>query len=214
MRWQSLGEDLEGTVGPLLEDRYYRFEYMRMWWPSWNYYNLNADRMAGASGPLNFSPDNVQGAAIRRGLFDIWWSRDYTRYGEAVGDDYSLDTWDPGERLLFYVRKDIASQVWNLGLGEGTAANPLTQTTANLCTDNWQQRYADYALVDAAAAHEPQPSGRRGGRMTGPSLLRKSSRTGGRVRSNGSMQVHSTGGWYIQPSAGCQWYKWKLRHRV
>jgi hypothetical protein len=59
-----------------------------------------------------------------------------------------MDTWDPGERLLFYVRKDIAAQVWNLGLGDGTAMNGMTEATINMCTDNWQQRYADYALVD------------------------------------------------------------------
>lgn len=145
-----ISEDLEGTVGPLLEDRYYRFEYMRMWWPSWNYYNLNADRMAGASGPLNFSPENVQGAQFRRGLFDIWWSRDYTRYGEATGDNITMETWDPGERLLFYVRKDVASQVWNLGLGEGTATTAMSEVNVSLCTDNWQQRYADYALIDSS----------------------------------------------------------------
>jgi sugar lactone lactonase YvrE len=137
-----ISEDLEGRIGPLLEDRYFRFEYMRMWWPSWNYYNLNATRAANA---LDFSPSNTQAAQIRHGIWDIWWARDYTRYGEATGEDYSPENWNPGEHLLFYVRKDIASQVWNLGLGDGTALNPLDTVAANMCTDNWQQRYADIA---------------------------------------------------------------------
>jgi uncharacterized protein (TIGR03663 family) len=140
-----ISEDLEGTVGPLLEDRYYRFEYMRMWWPSWNYYNLNATRAANA---LDFAPANTQAAQVRHGIWDIWWARDYTRYGEATGSNISVDTWDPGERLLFYVRKDVASQVWNLGLGEGTAISSISEINVSLCTDNWQQRYADYALID------------------------------------------------------------------
>src|SRR5690606_9270441 len=119
-----ISEDLEGTVGPLLEDRYYRFEYMRMWWPSWNYYNLNATRAANA---LDLSPTNTQAAQIRHGIWDIWWARDYTRYGEATGDNVSIESWDPGEHLLFYVRKDVASQVWNLGLGEGTVVTSVDE---------------------------------------------------------------------------------------
>lgn len=141
-----ISEDLEARIGPLLEDRYYRFEYMRMWWPSWNYYNLNATRAANA---LDFSPENTQAAQVRHGIWDIWWARDYTRYGEATGEDYSPENWNPGEHLLFYVRKDIASQVWNLGLGDGTALNSLDTISANICTDNWQQRYADVVFGGA-----------------------------------------------------------------
>lgn len=141
-----ISEDLESTIGPLLEDNYYRFEYMRMWWPSWNYYNLNAQRAANA---LDFSSENTQAAQIRWGIWDIWWARDYTRYGEATGENYSPENWNPGEHLIFYVRKDIAAQVWNLGLGEGSAVN-TTQTTVNMCTENWQQRYADYVFTDSS----------------------------------------------------------------
>ncbi|MFQ3566490.1 MAG: flippase activity-associated protein Agl23 [Aggregatilineales bacterium] len=132
-------EDIRARVEPLLEDRYYRFDYMRMWWPSWNYYNLNAQRVTNA---LDFSPANRQASEIRHGMFDIWWARDYTRYGAATGEDYSLRNWTPGERMYFYVRKDIAAQVWNLGVGEGTVMNPLENITANLCTENWQPHAA------------------------------------------------------------------------
>lgn len=130
--------DIQARVEPLLEDRYYRFEYMRMWWPSWNYFNLNAQRAANA---LDFSAENTQAAEIRRGIWDIWWSRDYTRYGAAIGEDYSVENWNPGERLYFYVRRDIAQQVWNLGVGGGVAlsGDPLGASAANasVCSDNW-----------------------------------------------------------------------------
>jgi uncharacterized protein (TIGR03663 family) len=131
--------DIRARVEPLLGDRYYRFEYMRMWWPSWNYFNLNAQRAANA---LDFSPSNTQAAEIRRGIWDIFWARDYTRYGQAVGEDYSVENWNPGERLYFYVRRDIAQQVWNLGVGGGEALVGLTPEQAiaavtNACTENW-----------------------------------------------------------------------------
>lgn len=140
-------EDIRSRVEPLLEDRYYRFEYMRMWWPSWNYFNLNATRVANA---LDFSPSNTQAAEIRHGIWDIFWARDYSRYGRAVGEDYSPQNWNPGERLYFYVRKDIAAQVWNLGVGEGMALNPLDTAalqTVNVCTENWQPRRAQFSFT-------------------------------------------------------------------
>lgn len=131
--------DIRSRVEPLLEDRYYRFEYMRMWWPSWNYFNLNAQRAANA---LDFSPTNTQAAEIRRGIWDIFWSRDYARYGQAVGEDFSVENWNPGERLYFYVRRDIAQQVWNLGVGggealTGTTPEQVTVAATSVCTENW-----------------------------------------------------------------------------
>ncbi len=131
--------DIRSRVEPLLEDRYYRFEYMRMWWPMQDYFNLTTQRVLNA---FDFNPANTQASEIRRGMFDIWWSRDYTRYGEAVGTDFSLQNWPVSERLYFYVRKDIAAQVWNFGMGDGTALT-TELTEVNVCTSNWQQRFAD-----------------------------------------------------------------------
>jgi sugar lactone lactonase YvrE len=143
--------DIRARVEPLLEDRYYRFEYIRMWWPMQDYFNLTPQRVMNAFDP---TPTNTQASEIRRGLFDIWWSRDYTRYGEAVGGDYSLRNWPVSERLYFYVRKDIAAQVWNLGVGDGTALAAAADTaTANVCTSNWQQRYADVVYSQMPLNH-------------------------------------------------------------
>ncbi len=141
-------QDMRSSVEPLLENNYYRFEYMRMWWPSWNYYNLNTGRILEILGISTVDPNidpNAEivaaqrGASIRRGIWDIWWARDYTQYGLAMGENYSVDNWTPSERLYFYVRKDVAAQIWNLGVGSGSALNPLENQTANICIDNWQQ---------------------------------------------------------------------------
>jgi uncharacterized protein (TIGR03663 family) len=147
--------DIRSRVEPLLEDRYVRFEYMRMWWPMQDYFNLTAPRVLNA---FDFSPQNIQAAEIRRGMFDIWWSRDYDRYGEAVGGDYSLQNWPVSEKLYFYVRKDVAAQIWSLGVGDG---QPLTTALepVNVCTSNWQQLYAD-RIFDTSAFPE--------GRLTSP----------------------------------------------
>ena len=38
-------------------------------------------------------------AQLRQGLLDIWWSRDYTAYGQATGGDFSLTNWPVSETM-------------------------------------------------------------------------------------------------------------------
>ncbi len=130
-----VGSGHRGDVEPILEDRYVRFDHMRMWWPMQEYFNLTPERILNA---LDFSPDNHQASRIRRGIFDIWWNRDYDRYGEATGKDFSLNNWPVSDRMHVYVRKDFASQIWEYGVGEGEVKSNLP-TEVNLCTANWQQ---------------------------------------------------------------------------
>ncbi len=130
-----VGEKNRAAVEPLLEDRYYHFSYIRLWWPMQDYFNLTPDRLAGL---FDFSPDDPQAAQLRQGLFQIWWSRDYTIYGQAVGRNYDVTSWPVSDRMHFYVRKDVAAQIWDLGIGEGTVENPLDNQVVNVCNSNWK----------------------------------------------------------------------------
>jgi len=130
-----VGEANRAAVEPLLEDRYYHFQYIRLWWPMQDYFNLTAERL---SRVFDFSPENVKSAQLRKGLWDIWWSRDYQTYGEAVGRDFDITQWPVADRMHLYVRKDVAAQIWSLGVGEGTVQNPLDVIEANVCNANWQ----------------------------------------------------------------------------
>ncbi|MDX2163110.1 MAG: TIGR03663 family protein [bacterium] len=138
--------DIRSRVEPLLEDRYYRFEYQRMWWPDQEYFYLDAPRVLNAfnlSGTaLTDLGQTAESAQIRQGIWDIWWSRDYTQYGIAAGrgdTHYSYSNWPVAERMYFYVRKDIAAQVWDMGTGGTTALNTLADASApSVCTTNYQ----------------------------------------------------------------------------
>ena len=130
-----VGSAHRGDVEPILEDRFVRYDHMRMWWPMQEYFNLNPQRILNA---LDFSPENQQAANIRRGIFDIWWNRDYDRYGQATGKDFSLANWPVSDRMHVYVRKDFASQIWEYGVGEGEVKSDLP-SEVNQCTANWQQ---------------------------------------------------------------------------
>ncbi|MCJ7624721.1 MAG: NHL repeat-containing protein, partial [Anaerolineaceae bacterium] len=100
------GNDTFGKLEPIVRDNFVQFEYMRLWWPNQDYFNLTWKRIWDAvSNPL-----------MRAAIFDIWLNRDYTRYAEATGkNSVSLESWQPSEQMRFYVRKDVVGDIWNYG---------------------------------------------------------------------------------------------------
>ncbi len=155
-----VGEENRAVVESALEDRYFKFDYPRMWWPNQEYFNLTAQRV---NTLFDLSPANSLSAAYRQAIFDIWWSRDYTAYAEALKSEAAVqgrDTstmWDGGlvrwpvsDRMYVFVRRDIAAQVWDLGTGNGSAVVAGTIDT-NQCTANWQILDANQVLQPAGS---------------------------------------------------------------
>jgi DNA-binding beta-propeller fold protein YncE/4-amino-4-deoxy-L-arabinose transferase-like glycosyltransferase len=89
----------------LFADTHYSFTYMRMWWPMMDYFDLTWERVWNAASD----------PAYRSALWQIWFNRDYTEYGQVTGKDFSLSNWPSGERMRLYVRKDLATAVWQYG---------------------------------------------------------------------------------------------------
>ncbi len=129
-----VGSGHRGDVEPILEDRYIRRDHMRMWWPMQEYFGLTPQRIMNA---LDFSPQNTGAAALRKGIFDIWWSRDYDQYGAATGKDFSLTNWPVSDRMHVYIRKDFASMIWEYGVGDGDVPSTIP-TEINQCAANWR----------------------------------------------------------------------------
>lgn len=97
------GSDKYAKIDAIVRDNYYANEYMRLWWPMQDYWNLNWDRISNALT----NPD------MREALLNIWLNRDYRFYAEITGNQFlTLENWLPSERMRFYIRKDIASQMW------------------------------------------------------------------------------------------------------
>ena len=135
-------------VESILGDRYYKFEYIRMVWPMQDYFNLASQRVdpqepfadtypcTGLLSGLrllksyDFSRvcSGLTDPQMREALWNIWWNRDYTLYGQLTNQSFSLAQWPVSERMRFYVRKDVAAQVWNYGVGPSTAeVQPLPE---------------------------------------------------------------------------------------
>lgn len=100
------GDDHWAVADGILGKRYHSFEYIRMWWPMQEYWGLNGARILNALG----SPE------YRAALWDIWLNRDFTRYGQVAGIDFSPTRWSPSDRMKLYVRKDVAGKVWDFGV--------------------------------------------------------------------------------------------------
>jgi len=97
-------DKIEAALGP----DYYRFDYIRMWWPNQDYFGLTCKPSAplevdplAASGWQKFSSraraffdfnswnceriaNAIADPNIRAGIWNIWFDRDYTRYAQAV----------------------------------------------------------------------------------------------------------------------------------
>lgn len=119
-----------GQVG----DKFYRFDMIRLWWPMQEYFNLNLQRVDNAFS----DPEMV------RALWDIWWNRDYTTYTRAyqrmtgnTGTSFTIDKWPVSDRLVFFVRKDIAAQIWDFGVGtarvSGLPVDPFAELRCDTC---------------------------------------------------------------------------------
>jgi DNA-binding beta-propeller fold protein YncE len=54
--------------------------------------------------------------------------------------------------MHFYVRKDLASQIWNLGVGDGEVENVLLNQEVNVCNANWQLRAAETVFGTSGTA--------------------------------------------------------------
>jgi predicted membrane-bound mannosyltransferase/sugar lactone lactonase YvrE len=107
------GESTNSKLTSIVQNNYVEYEYIRLWWPNQDYFNLTWDRLWGAIS----NPD------IRAGIFDIWLNRDYAQYAKATNNtSLTATTWQPSSRMYFYIRKDIVSKIWNYG------AAPVAQT--------------------------------------------------------------------------------------
>jgi DNA-binding beta-propeller fold protein YncE len=123
-----VGDEDGPRIEPLLSDAYYKFDYVRLWWPMQEYFDLNATRIDNALGDSGY----------RRALWDIWWNRDYTTYDQANDEpskNFTLGRWYVADRMHFFVRKDLAAQIWDLGVGAASVGSFSNDPFANLRCD-------------------------------------------------------------------------------
>jgi predicted membrane-bound mannosyltransferase/sugar lactone lactonase YvrE len=108
-----VGDNNYGTLEPIVQENYYRQDFIRMVWPNMDYFDLSWQRIKTALVDGN----------IRGGLLDIWLNRNYENYARAISpyvgqvdiNSYTPAEWNPSDRMRLYIRKDVAAQMWEYG---------------------------------------------------------------------------------------------------
>ncbi len=102
-----VGEANYGKIEPVVGQAYNQFDYIRIWWPNQDYFDLNWDRLRNA----------LTNPQMRAALFQIWLNRDYSQYAQITNKDMNLNNWNPASRMRLYIHKDIVASLWNYGVG-------------------------------------------------------------------------------------------------
>ncbi len=160
------GSDKKGKLEPIVGEAFYPFEYVRMWWPNQDYTsltweNINNQRTRdlmteqaaqGSTDPIppmgfieylgyvwrHLSPFFTN-PEVRQAVWEVWLNRDFTRWGALNEQDVSFPNWNPSEKMLMYLRKDVAAQIWNYGVGpssEEVVADPYEGKEVVLTADS------------------------------------------------------------------------------
>jgi uncharacterized protein (TIGR03663 family) len=99
-----------------LSPNYRRFDYMLVWWPMQDYFDLNWERVSYSL----FNPE------ARNALWEIAFNRNYEPYARIFNKtSLTPENWSPGHRFSLFVRNDMAEQMWDYRAGAvATGQNP------------------------------------------------------------------------------------------
>lgn len=112
-----LGSDQNySKLDALVKNEYVKYDYIRLVWPTQDYYFLTWDRIKYA----------ITDANMRSALFQIWLNKDYTEYAKIKGrSDLRVATWSPSDSIRMYIRKDIIGEIWNYGSMPAVVSEPF-----------------------------------------------------------------------------------------
>ncbi len=68
-------------VRRILGDRFYEYNFIRLWWPMQDYFGLTYNRVTDV---FSTDPNDIAAPYLRQGIWDIWFNRDYDTYGQAL----------------------------------------------------------------------------------------------------------------------------------
>jgi predicted membrane-bound mannosyltransferase/DNA-binding beta-propeller fold protein YncE len=111
-------------VDPILADEFDYQTYTFLWWPMERYRDISWSAIFGDPAvPLEVRR-GLGRPAVRQAIWDIFFYRDYTRYGQVFGGDYSIGQWPLRHDLRIYIRKDVTAGFWDQAIGGQTVALP------------------------------------------------------------------------------------------
>jgi predicted membrane-bound mannosyltransferase/DNA-binding beta-propeller fold protein YncE len=108
------------NVDPFLSNNYTKHDYTFLWWPMEDYRRFSWNALFG--NPQDEVRRGIGNPDVRQALWDIFFHRDYTKYGEVFGGTYTAGQWPLRHDLRLYVRNDVLADLWDHGVGAVSAA--------------------------------------------------------------------------------------------
>ncbi len=170
----AIGDENLTKTTPVVRQDYFDFAGMRLWWPNMDYWNLKwntieSERTSALQAEyagtdktmpamnifeyvkyawLHIEPFFTD-AKVRSAVFQIWFNDDFTKWGALKNStSYTLTDWGVSDRMHYYIRKDIAAQLWPYGASAQAVITPV-DPYAGITTP------ASPDLVIGAAGSEP-----------------------------------------------------------
>jgi predicted membrane-bound mannosyltransferase/DNA-binding beta-propeller fold protein YncE len=120
------------NVDPFLANNYVKHDYTFLWWPMEEYRKFSWPALLG--NPTDEARRGIGNPDVRQALWDIFWHRDYTKYGEVFGGTYTAGQWPVRHDLRLYIREDVLAELWDHGVGAVSAAGLTDPYEANALT--------------------------------------------------------------------------------
>ncbi|HFC12269.1 MAG TPA: hypothetical protein ENJ56_05440, partial [Anaerolineae bacterium] len=109
------GSDKWDAVENILRDEYEATTLGYIWWPMEEYRKFSWSALFG----INADPAAERGLGsrpVREAFWDIFFQRDFTKYGELFGGTYDNGKWPLRADLKMYIRRDVLAKLWDSGV--------------------------------------------------------------------------------------------------
>ncbi|MFN2138372.1 MAG: flippase activity-associated protein Agl23, partial [Candidatus Promineifilaceae bacterium] len=105
------------SVEPYLGNNYEYTEHTFLWWPMEEYRNISWNAILGDPATPPESRRGLGNPEVREALWDIFFYRDYEKYGQVFGGIYTAGEWPLRHNLRLYIRNDVLPTMWDYGVG-------------------------------------------------------------------------------------------------
>lgn len=117
------------SVDPFLSNNYTHHDYTFLWWPMEDYRRFSWNAIFG--NPQDEVRRGLGNPGVRQALWDIFFHRDYTKYGQVFGGTYTAGQWPLRHDLRMYIRNDVRADLWDYGVGAVSVAPPVDPYESN-----------------------------------------------------------------------------------
>lgn len=142
---------------PYLSNDYESTEHTFLWWPMEEYRKFSWNALLGDPNVPVEQRRGITDPDVRQALWDIFFYRDYEKYGQVFGGIYTAGEWPLRHNLRLYIRKDTLPTLWDYGVG-AVAAGGLTDPYAA----------GEYTLSPILTLNDSAAAGPASGQLSSP----------------------------------------------